>query len=75
MPESVSANAEWQYDYIDHYRLDPTIIGNFLSGIWGNYKYYVKARGCHGVPLNAGATDLACSSARMKSSDSGFREL
>lgn len=27
------------------------------------------------VPLNVGATDLASSSVRMKSSDSGFREL
>ena len=51
MAESVSANAKWQYDYIDHYRLDEKIIGGFLSEKWGKgYRYYVKARGCHAAP-------------------------
>ena len=45
MSESVFANAIWQYDYIDHYRLDETIIGRFLYQKWGNYRYFVKARG------------------------------
>lgn len=44
MPESVSANANWQYDYIDHYRLDTKIIDEYLYGIWGDYQYHVKAR-------------------------------
>lgn len=44
MPESVDPNANWDWDYIHHYRLDEDIINNFLSGIWGEYKYYVKAR-------------------------------
>lgn len=47
MSESVSANAVWQYDYIDHYRLDENIIGGFLDRKWGHYKYYVRARGVH----------------------------
>lgn len=50
MPESVSANAVWRYDYIDHYRLDENIIDDFLCEKWGNYKYYVKARGYHASP-------------------------
>jgi hypothetical protein len=46
MPESVSEDANWQYDYIDHYRLDEEIINSFLCRKWGeHYKYYVKARG------------------------------
>lgn len=44
MSESVSANAKWQYDYIDHYRLDENIIEGFLNGKWGNYRYFVQAR-------------------------------
>ena len=44
MTELVFANAIWQYDYIDHYRLDEAIIGRFLYQKWGNYKYFVKAR-------------------------------
>ena len=48
MSESVSANAVWQYDYIDHYRLDENIIRGFLDRTWGgNYRYYVKARAFH----------------------------
>lgn len=50
MSEPVSANADWQYDYIDHYRLDEKIINGFLGKKWGEYKYYVKARGCHASP-------------------------
>lgn len=50
MPESVSANAAWQYDYIDHYRLDENIIDGFLYEKWGNYKYCIKARGFHASP-------------------------
>ena len=46
MPEAVPANAVWQYDYIDHYRLDEKIIAGFLKNKWGDYKYYVKARAC-----------------------------
>jgi hypothetical protein len=46
MPEPVSEDANWQYDYIDHYRLDEEIIKRFLSRKWGeNYRYFVKARG------------------------------
>ncbi|KAF6229254.1 hypothetical protein HO133_007370 [Letharia lupina] len=45
MSESVSANAVWQYDYIDHYRLDENIIGGFLDRKWGHYKYYVRRKG------------------------------
>lgn len=56
MPESVPANAVWQYDYIDHYRLDKNIIGGFLDEKWGKYKYYVKARCCHVRPCD-GTTD------------------
>ena len=44
MSEPVSANAVWRYDYIDHYRLDETIIATFLIAKWGKYKYRVKAR-------------------------------
>lgn len=51
MSESVSANAVWQYEYIDHYRLDANIIAGFLTQKWGNYKYYVKARGFHPSPF------------------------
>ena len=61
MPESVSANAVWQYDYIDHYRLDEKIIAGFLNEKWGGYKYYVKASGHYVRPcgLIAPLTDLA----------------
>lgn len=45
MPESVPANAVWQYDYMDHYRLDEEIIRGFLNRTWGNYKYFVKRKG------------------------------
>lgn len=45
MSEPVSANADWQYDYIDHYRLDEKIISGFLGKKWGEYKYYVKRKG------------------------------
>lgn len=44
MPESVSANAKWQYDYIGHYRLNTKIIDDHLTMIWGAYQYYVQAR-------------------------------
>ena len=43
MPESISANAKWDYDYIAHYRLDKKIIEGYLSRKWGDYKYFVKA--------------------------------
>ena len=72
MAESVSANAVWQYDYIDHYRLDEKIIGGFLSEKWGkSYRYYVKARGCHAAPS---ASTLTWRSARAMSLDSGCHE-
>ena len=58
MPESVSANAKWQYEYIDHYRLDEKIINGFLSKKWGDYKYYVKVRDCHAPPCQCASTDL-----------------
>lgn len=45
MPESVSANAKWLYDYIDHYRLNENIIDGFLYEKWGKYKYCIKRRG------------------------------
>ncbi|KAL8747822.1 MAG: hypothetical protein Q9184_007550, partial [Pyrenodesmia sp. 2 TL-2023] len=38
-------NAVWQYDYIDHYRLDEDIIDGYLRKKWGNYKYHVKRSG------------------------------
>ncbi|KAL8649188.1 MAG: hypothetical protein Q9210_004552 [Variospora velana] len=38
-------NAVWQYDYIDHYRLDEDIIDRYLKEKWGNYKYHVKLSG------------------------------
>lgn len=44
MPESVSANAAWRYDYIDQYRLDENIIATFLNAKWGNYRYFIRAR-------------------------------
>lgn len=50
MPESVSPNAVWQYDYIDHYRLDENIIDGFLYEKWGNYKYCIKACAFHASP-------------------------
>ncbi|KAI4119137.1 MAG: hypothetical protein LQ338_007320 [Usnochroma carphineum] len=45
MPESISANAVWQYDYIDHYRLSEDIIDNFLREKWGRFRYYVRLEG------------------------------
>ena len=73
MAESVSANAVWQYDYIDHYRLDEKIIGGFLSEKWGkSYRYYVKARGCHAAPCDC--ITLTWRSARAMSLDSGCHE-
>ena len=42
MPESVPADAKWQWDYIDHYHLDEAIIDGFLVRKWGLYKYFVK---------------------------------
>lgn len=45
MAESVSENASWQYDYIDHYRLDENIIVDFLEQKWGRYRYYVRRMG------------------------------
>lgn len=57
MPESVPANAVWQYDYMDHYRLDEEIIRGFLNRTWGNYKYFVKARGF--MRVHGRSTDLA----------------
>ena len=45
MSESISANAVWRYDYIDHYRLDESIIAAFLNAKWGDYyNYFIKAR-------------------------------
>lgn len=40
--EAVTADAKWTHDYIDHYRLDAKIIGEFLYQKWGNYQYDVK---------------------------------
>ncbi|KAL8919648.1 MAG: hypothetical protein Q9208_006680 [Pyrenodesmia sp. 3 TL-2023] len=45
MSDSMPSNAVWQYDYIDHYRLDEDIIDGYLRGKWGNYKYHVKLSG------------------------------
>lgn len=46
MPEPVSKDASWRFDYIDHYRLDEEIIKSFLCRKWGEcYQYYVKACG------------------------------
>ena len=59
MPDPLPANAEWQYDYIDHYRLDVNIIDSFLCGKWGNYKWNVKAGGCQGKSMDDLCTDLA----------------
>lgn len=42
MSESMPTDAVWQYDYIDHYRLDEDIIDRYLREKWGNYKYHVK---------------------------------
>ncbi|KAI4224016.1 MAG: hypothetical protein L6R36_004986 [Xanthoria steineri] len=39
------ANAVWQYDYIDYYRLDEKIIDQYLREKWGLYKYHVKLVG------------------------------
>ena len=38
-PEAV----QWVYDEIPHYRLNPEIIDDFLSSIWGGYEFYVEA--------------------------------
>lgn len=46
MSESVSANAVWRYDYIDHYRLDESIIAAFLNAKWGDcYNYFIRRKG------------------------------
>ena len=42
MPEKVTANAPWKYDYIPAYNLTEKIIGGYLKEIWGNYKYFVE---------------------------------
>ena len=43
MPEHISANVQWRYDYVEHYNLDEEIISKYLKTIWGNYKYFVEA--------------------------------
>ena len=42
MSDPMPANAVWQYDYIDYYRLDEKIIDQYLREKWGAYKYHVK---------------------------------
>lgn len=42
MTDPMPANAVWQYDYIDYYRLDEKIIDQYLREKWGLYKYHVK---------------------------------
>lgn len=60
MTEPVPADAVWAYDYIDHYRLDEKIIGNFLETKWGRYMYCVKARSAQPTNLQVGRpADLA----------------
>ncbi|KAL8707481.1 MAG: hypothetical protein Q9225_007747 [Loekoesia sp. 1 TL-2023] len=37
-------NVQWVYDYIPHYRLNPTIITNFLKTKWSDYdEFFVEA--------------------------------
>ena len=45
MAESLPDDPVWQWDYVDHYRLDTNIIDGFLRRKWGEYRYYVKASG------------------------------
>ena len=70
MSESLPANAIWQYDYIDHYRLDEYIISRFLRQKWGNYHYYVKVGGFRESPID---DELTKRSIRATSIDSGCR--
>ncbi len=51
MSEPIPANAVWQYDYVDHYRLDEEIIDKYLREKWGNYKYHVKVIGSFPVGI------------------------
>ena len=44
MPETVGANASWNYDYVPAYGLNKEIIGEYLKEIWGSYKYFVEVR-------------------------------
>ena len=75
MAESLPPNPVWQWDYIDHYRLDERIIGGFLTEKWGNYKYYVKARGCHDSPfIVLKVLTRGTSSARAMNLGSGCHE-
>ncbi|KAI4224144.1 MAG: hypothetical protein LQ349_007289 [Xanthoria aureola] len=48
------ANAVWQYDYIDYYRLDEKIIDQYLREKWGAYKYHVKLVGDRLAYMNPG---------------------
>ena len=41
MPEAVADNAQWLYDYVPEYNLEPEIIEAYLRTIWGNYKFFV----------------------------------
>lgn len=74
MAESVPMDAEWQYDYIDHYRLDENIITRFLEQKWGNYRYAVKA--CRERWLSAESMDhrLTWRSAWAMNFGSGYLE-
>lgn len=42
MPEVIPSNAQWRYDYCEHYNLDREIVNGYLKTIWGNYKYFVE---------------------------------
>ena len=68
MPESISPNAVWDYDYVDHYRLNKDIINAFLTRKWGNYKYYIKV---NAIPSLVTSRSLTTHSARVMSLDSG----
>lgn len=54
MSDPMPANAVWQYDYIDQYRLDEKIIDKYLREKWGDYKYHVKVT-CT-FPIGSGAS-------------------
>lgn len=42
MSDPMPANAVWQYDYIDQYRLDEKIVDKYPREKWVDYKYHVK---------------------------------
>ena len=75
--ESVAPNASWQWDYIDHYRLDDTIIDGFLKKIWGEYMYHVKVSEFSGQSESAvdRPRGLTWISAKVTSTASGCLEL